>query len=98
MNGHVEYDTAEIRRSARQVGSAANELDSVASELRRLAAEGPDALQGDAGTVLEDLLSKLRSDASKMSGGLLTISNRLQAFAAQLDELDRRAAANIRSH
>ena len=66
MNGHVEYDTAEIRRSARQVGSAANELDSVASELRRLAAEVPDALQGDAGTVLEDLLSKRQCERQRL--------------------------------
>lgn len=93
----VMYDTSDIRRSARQIGDASDQLSTVASEVGRLVSAVPDALQGESGDALEELLSKLQADMKRMSGGLGAVSSQLKAFAAYLDRLDQEAARNIRS-
>lgn len=94
----VSYDTAAIRRAARQVKEAASQLGSISSAFSNLASSVPQALQGESGQALEELMTALKSDTSKMSGGLSTISSRLRSFAAYLDRIDQEAAANIRKN
>ena len=91
----VSYDTSEIRQSASRMESAAREMDQVTSILRQQASAAPDALRGEAGDALLDILEKLRSDTTKMSGGMRNVASRLRSFAAYLDMLDRQAKANI---
>ena len=94
----VTYDTDAIRRSARQIKEAASQLDSVSSSFSGLASSVPQALQGESGQALEELMSTLKADSRKLSNGLSSISSHLRSFAAYLDRLDREAAANIRSN
>lgn len=91
----VTYDTDDIRRSARQLASAADEMSEIAGQLSRIRSAVPGSLQGDAGQELERLLTNLNQDSSRMSSGIRTMAAKLRSFAAFLDDLDRRMTAAI---
>lgn len=93
----VKYDTSEIRSSARRIHRVSARMSEVSSRVSEARSSVPDALEGEAGDVLQELLYKLRSDMAKLSDGLEGISSQLYSFAAYLDWLDRMAAKDIAS-
>ena len=94
----VSYDTDLIRRSARRIQDAGMQMNGVSSSCARLVSAAPGALQGETGDVLEDILSKLKSDTGKIGGGLNDVANKLFSFASYLDYLDREASRMIQGN
>ena len=95
----MTYDTAEIRRVARRVGSVASEVGSIASSDVGAAINMiPGNFEGEAATVLQEELSDFRGDLKKLQAGLKKISAELIAYAERLEEADRQAEAYIKSN
>lgn len=92
----MKYDTSAIRRVARKVGNVSGDVSDQANNLTRMLSSVPNHFQGEAADVFIDTLEQLKSDLRNMSSGLSAIKSELNAFAAKLDEIDRRAAQAIK--
>lgn len=89
----MKYDTSEIRRAARQVGVAAEDLNSAATrDVANLISALPGNFVGEAATALNEELNDLKSDMLSLSRGLESVMNELLRYAARLDEADREAS------
>lgn len=94
----MKYDTNEIRRAARQVGAAAEDLDSAASrDLARMISMLPGNFEGEAATALNEELNDLKSDMLALTRGLESIRAELLSYAKRLEDADRAAAQFIES-
>lgn len=95
----MEYDTAAIRRVAKQVGGAASEIQSTAASNVNAVINGLSGnFEGEAAEALHEELKDLGSDLSRLAKGLSNIEKELLNYAARLEEADRQAAIFIRNN
>lgn len=95
----MEYDTAAIRRVARQVGRAASEIQSTATSDVNAVINGLSGnFEGEAADALHEELVDLGSDLKRLARGLDSIKEELMDYAARLEEADRQAALFIRNN
>lgn len=89
----VTYDTAEIRRAARQIRSCAQSVaNSAEPKLRSIRGDIPNSFRGKAADALSDRLKDISSDVETISDGLEALYRALMRYADALDEADRRMA------
>ena len=91
-----EYDTAKIRKLAKQVGLVAENVADIRSRTESaVRQEIPDNFTGSAADALSDALSEWSGDVRNISSGLTQLKNTLYALAKRLDEIDAAARAAI---
>ncbi|MDO5377593.1 MAG: WXG100 family type VII secretion target [Clostridia bacterium] len=95
----MEYDTAAIRRVARQVGRAASEIRATATSDVSAVINGLSGhFEGEAADALHEELADLSSDLKRLASGLNSVEKELMDYAARLEEADRQAALFIRNN
>lgn len=89
----VTYDTAEIRRAARQIRDCAQSVaNSAEPKLRSIRGEIPNSFRGKAADALSERLEDINSDVNTISSGLEALYRALMRYADALEEADRRMA------
>lgn len=94
----TEYDSAEIRRLARQIQRASNAVAEVnTGALKSVMREMPDNFQGSAATALQESVNELMSDVKAISRSLTALKNSLYGLANRVEYADQQAKALIES-
>lgn len=90
------HDSELARRTAARVGTVASNIRSISSkESKTLVAEAPQCLTGKSGAILAEQLQELVKDLSSLASGLENIKGDLLAYAARVEEADRKTTEAI---
>lgn len=94
----MKYDTAEIRRVARQVKQSATSIDEIGrGTLQPLTGSIPQELKGLAADALLSEIRDLTSGLQHLATQVSAVGDDLNAFARKLDIADQQAKQQIRS-
>lgn len=95
----MNYDTAEIRRVARQLKGCASTVGSIEqSKLRTVLSMLGSEFKGQAADAATKRIQELSSDLLQLQNGINAIGDELNQFARQLDIADERSKSHIHSH
>lgn len=91
-----DYDTAEIKMTARRIGAAAGEVRELSQrDVRNLLEQIEAGMQGMTADALKQRLNMVGSDILRISKGLDAVQRELLLFARRLEEADRKVADEI---
>lgn len=98
MAGNIfDYDSAAVRRAARQVRSCADIIeDGAQPKLRTVRGEVDDNIKGHAADVLTERLEDIDTDVRSIVNGLKSLSNALTSYAEALERTARELAEAMR--
>ena len=90
---NFDYDSAAVRKAARQVRSCADIIeDGAQPRLRTVRGEIDDNIKGKAAEALSDRLDDIDSDVRAIVNGLKSLSNALTSYAEALERTARELA------
>ena len=88
-----DYDSAAVRRAARQVLNCAEIIaDGAQPKLRNIRGEVDDNIKGKAADALDDRLADIDTDVRSIISGLRSLGNALNSYAAALERTARELA------
>lgn len=91
-----EYDTAEIRMTARRVANVAQEVRELSiRNVKAVSEQLEGSFQGNAADALQARLRTVGSDILRISKGLDAVQRNLLSFARNLEEADRKIAEDL---
>ena len=94
MSSITIYDSSEVRRSARQVRSSLEAIQTSAQPPIRDLRKSLDAnMQGDAAKALDRRLERLEADLKRYADCLSSLNHTLNRFADSIDAADARLKA-----
>ena len=92
-----DYDSAAVRRAARQVRDCADIIvDNAQPKLRNIRGEVDDTIKGKAADALSDRIEDIDSDVRSIVNGLKSLSNALTSYAEALERKARELAEALK--
>lgn len=93
----MEYDTAAIRRAARNLEKIASTVNSIRRNDLTKVTGAADVMTGDTITAIDRSVSSIGEDLNSVRSGLESCADALYAFAKRLDEADEKAKTLVSS-
>ncbi len=88
----MNLDSVEVRRSAKAMQQLAGKVDgNLLSQIKKISGKANEALTGEAGDVLIDMLKRTEQAVKKSSDHLESCAQAMFRYAEALEELDRRS-------
>lgn len=90
----AEVDTAEVRKVARQIREIVSNVKELSSADLRAMKDSlkSSGAEGETAKALREALNELDGDILSIAQGLTTVERRLNRYAEEIEEADRRAA------
>ena len=95
-NENFKIDTDEIRRIARKISSIESDVRSCSdNNVRSMHAEVETNMKGEAANALLEMFDDLSGDIKKIANSLKTVKNALEAYAKEVERVDKELADKI---